>query len=345
MPSQSSRADACRLKSGADIVKARSCRWYAHSLQEADRLCLGRRARQPTVQDQHLGDLKADRLHRVERGHRLLEDHRYLVATNVTHRFLGQCEQFFAGELDRAFDPAQAGWREPHDGKCGDTLARTGFADYCDSFFRRDIEGEIAHDGHPAAPYAERRRETRDGEQRRGHRALELGSEASRSASPSRLRPSTTAKMARLGNTASHQASRMFSKPSRIMPPQVAAGGGTPNPIKLSEASVRMAEASHNELITTTSEIMLGSICRVMMRNGPQPYERLASTNSRSRSVMVGARATRANGAISVTAIAMMRFCKLAPSMAAIIRPSRSVGKASRTSSTPMTIWSNSPPT
>jgi len=27
------------------------------------------------VQDEHLGDLPADRRHRIERGHRLLEDH------------------------------------------------------------------------------------------------------------------------------------------------------------------------------------------------------------------------------------------------------------------------------
>ena len=62
----------------------------------------------------------------------------------------------------------------------------------------------------------------------------------------------------------------MFSKPSRIMPPQVGVGGGTPRPMKLSDASVRIAEAIQSELMTTTSEIMLGRICTPMMRTRPE---------------------------------------------------------------------------
>src|SRR5262249_21154431 len=233
-----------------------------------------------------------DRQHRVERRHRFLEDHGDLVAANLAHGFLREREQLLAGKPDRAFDAAGAGRGQPQDGQRRDALAGAGFPDHRDGLLGRDGEGDIAHDRGPAAADAERCGEIRDNEQRRGHRALDFGSEASRRASPRRLRPRTTARMARLGNTASHQASRMFSNPSRIMPPQVAAGGGTPSPMKLSDASVRMAEASHSELITTTSEIMFGRMWRVMMRQGPQPYERPASTNSRSRSVMVGARAT-----------------------------------------------------
>jgi hypothetical protein len=41
--------------------------------------------------------------------------------------------------------------------------------------------------------------------------------------------------------------------------------------MKLSEASVRIAEASQSELITTTSEIMLGRIWREHDASGPQP--------------------------------------------------------------------------
>src|SRR5690606_1377532 len=96
-----------------------------------------------------------------------------------------------------------------------------------------------------------------------------LGSMASRKASPNRFNANTVSRIAILGNTVSHQASRMFLKPSRIMLPQVAAGGGTPRPIKLSDASVRIAEAIHNEPNTTTSEIMLGRICTPIKRNGP----------------------------------------------------------------------------
>ena len=53
----------------------------------------------------------------------------------------------------------------------------------------------------------------------------------------------------------------MFSKPSRIMPPQVGVGGFTPRPMKASDASVRMAFASHSEPITRISGRMLGRMC------------------------------------------------------------------------------------
>src|SRR5690606_36315674 len=101
------------------------------------------------------------------------------------------------------------------------------------------------------------------------HSERSLGSMASRSASPRRLSASTVSRMARLGKTVSHQASRMCSKPSRIMLPQVAVGGGTPRPMKLSEASVRIAEAIHMEPSTTTSEIMFGTTCTPIRRPGP----------------------------------------------------------------------------
>ena len=42
---------------------------------------------------QRFGDLLADRHHRVERRHRLLEDHRDLVAAHVAHLLLGELEQ------------------------------------------------------------------------------------------------------------------------------------------------------------------------------------------------------------------------------------------------------------
>jgi len=124
---------------------------------------------------------------------------------------------------------------------------------------REIILGEVVYAHFRADTVAAKADPPRSGRER-VQRERERGSEASRRASPSRLSASTVARIARLGKTASHQASRMFSKPSRIMPPQVAAGGGTPSPMKLSEASVRIAEASQSELITTTSEIMFGRI-------------------------------------------------------------------------------------
>lgn len=79
---------------------------------------------------------------------------------------------------------------------------------------------------------------------------------ASRSASPNRFNANTVNKIDTLGKTVSHQASRMFSKPSRIMLPQVAAGGGTPRPMKLSDASVRIAAAILHVPFKGTGEAM-----------------------------------------------------------------------------------------
>ncbi len=50
-----------------------------------------------------------------------------------------------------------------------------------------------------------------------------------------------------------------------------------------------------------------------MIRSGVKPSDLPASTKSRRFMAIVGARATRANGAVSVIAIAMIRFSKLAP--------------------------------
>ena len=70
----------------------------------------------------------------------------------------------------------------------------------------------------------------------------------------------------KLGKIESQALSRIFSNPSRIMPPQVAAGGRTPRPMKLSDASMRIAVASHNEPMTRISAMMFGRIWTAMMR-------------------------------------------------------------------------------
>jgi hypothetical protein len=49
---------------------------------------------------QRLHDLHADRQNRVERSHRLLEDHRDLVATHRAHLVVGEFEQIAAFEQD-----------------------------------------------------------------------------------------------------------------------------------------------------------------------------------------------------------------------------------------------------
>ena len=60
------------------------------------------------VDPDHLADLSPDRVHRVERGHRLLEDHRDLVAANGAHVPFAELQQIVTAEEHCApFDAAR----------------------------------------------------------------------------------------------------------------------------------------------------------------------------------------------------------------------------------------------
>ena len=80
----------------------------------------------------------------------------------------------------------------------------------------------------------------------------------SRSPSPNKLNESTTTSMAKPGIKVSQGASKMKRLPSARIFPQVAWGGGTPNPRKLRPASVRIAEAIPIVADTRTGAIALG---------------------------------------------------------------------------------------
>src|SRR5262249_54022155 len=75
------------------------------------------------VLGQGFGDLPADGEHRVERGHRLLEDHRDLLAADPAHLFLARPKQVHAVEDDLSADnaPGRIG-HEPQDRQTGHAL-------------------------------------------------------------------------------------------------------------------------------------------------------------------------------------------------------------------------------
>ena len=54
------------------------------------------------MDDQRLHDLLSDRQDRIERGHRLLEDHRDVAAAHLAHLLVGEIEQVAALEQDAA---------------------------------------------------------------------------------------------------------------------------------------------------------------------------------------------------------------------------------------------------
>ena len=74
---------------------------------------------------QRFFDLQSDGQDRVERGHRLLEDHRNVAAANGAHVIVAEIEQVAAVEHDAALrNLAGQARQQPHDRQRGDGLAR-----------------------------------------------------------------------------------------------------------------------------------------------------------------------------------------------------------------------------
>ncbi len=83
------------------------------------------------VHPEHLGDLEADRVDRVQGRERVLEDHGDLLAALVLHLALGQREQVGAlQEHSATGDKAGRGVQDAHDGLRGDALAGAGLAQH-----------------------------------------------------------------------------------------------------------------------------------------------------------------------------------------------------------------------
>jgi hypothetical protein len=74
-------------------------------------------------------DLPADREHRIEARHRLLEDHADVVTADITHGAIVELEEVRALEADGARDPAGRLRDETQNGVRGDRFAATAFAD------------------------------------------------------------------------------------------------------------------------------------------------------------------------------------------------------------------------
>ena len=111
----------------------------AHQPQHVDRLGQGVALIELEVQLYRLADLVADREDRIERGHRVLEDHRDVVAANLPHLGLALLQKILTAQLDRTpFDAAGRHRNQAHDRERVDRLTRTRFAN--------DAEGRSALD-------------------------------------------------------------------------------------------------------------------------------------------------------------------------------------------------------
>ena len=123
----------------------------AHQLQHAQRLGLGLVGRFALVQADRFGNLLAHGKDRVERGHRLLEDHRDIGTAHAAHgRLAGVCQiQHFAVAAAQmhvpADDLAAAVFHQPHQRQRRHRLARARFAHHGKRFTAVHMERQVAH--------------------------------------------------------------------------------------------------------------------------------------------------------------------------------------------------------
>ena len=199
----------------------------AHFLQRRDRALHGLIGRDALVQQDRLQDLVADAVHRVQAGHRLLEDHRDLAAAHLQHLVLAHRQQVAALKQDAAaVEAAGRARNQLHGAHRGHALAAARLPHHRQRLLReqRHVHARNGLDARATrvAGVVEAHGQIGHLKQRPGargvaHRTLRLclhahqwaafrslGSIASRSASPSMLYASTLRKMASPGNTASH---------------------------------------------------------------------------------------------------------------------------------------------
>ena len=146
------------------------------------------------------------------------------------------------------------------------------------------------------------------------------------------------------GNTTSHHIERLLRASFRIEP-QLADGGGGPNPRNESELSVRIAEAMPNVIGTRIGARALGRMWRSMIRTGPAPTDRAAVTNSLCRSLRNSPRVSRAMPVQPVAPMIAM-VCQIVgfSKSAMIARMSTSVGTHITISVTRLVSMSIQPP-
>src|SRR6185437_12340384 len=236
----------------------------ADLLEQEDGALARRAALAAAMAQERLLELIADRVGRIERGHRLLEDHRHAVAADVFHAPRGEPEEIGAGEGEAACRALRPLRQEVHDGERGQRLAAAGFADDAEGLAARHREADLAdgvEDAVGERDFDVERLDLEDGAQLRFSGAVR-----SRTPSPSRLMARTRVKRATPGMVITHGLKNMYSLPSATISPQEGSGGCTPRPRKESAASSRIACAISRVTTTISAFMMLARISARTMR-------------------------------------------------------------------------------
>src|SRR5688572_14260690 len=167
----------------------------------------------------------ADAIERIERGHRLLEDHADAGATDAIEITLGFAQYLFAVKQDRAAR-ASVRCQKAKRGHHELALARPRLADDGQRVTFGDVQGDAAHSMHSAAGDGEFNLEIANGKKGRRHQRS-VGSRASRRPSPMKLSANRVATRNRAGNVSIQVAPWMLRAPSAMSTPQLVIGSWT----------------------------------------------------------------------------------------------------------------------
>ena len=126
--------------------------------------------------------------------------------------------------------------------------------------------------------------------------------------------------------------------------PQLAVGGWTPSPRKLSPDSTRMAPATPSVAEMSTGASVLGRMWRSNIRQVEQPDKRATDTKSRWRRLRVSARTRRATPIHEVRPMTIMMLVRLGSRKAMTERIRKNEGKQSMMSTPRMIPSSTRPP-
>src|SRR5262245_20348743 len=144
--------------------------WNGNTAQHLDRFHHGPALGQTLVQSDRLADLMADRVQGIERGHRLLEYHRDLIAANLLHLLLTEIDEIAPLQADGpADDPTGGIGHEAQDGQRRYALAAAGFAYHTERFAAAHAIGYPVDSLNDAGGRKEIGLQTLDLEQRRAH--------------------------------------------------------------------------------------------------------------------------------------------------------------------------------
>ena len=114
----------------------------ADEAEHLDRAVPRLRLRHVVVDADRLDDLLAHLVEGMQRGQRVLEDHRDVVAAQPAQVGVGRLEQVLAVELDRAGDAGVARARQAHHRQRRDGLAGAGLADDAERLAAVDRVGD-----------------------------------------------------------------------------------------------------------------------------------------------------------------------------------------------------------